>query len=348
MRALITGGTGHIGKATTQCLLQNGWEVRVIDLPSNAKIEGAEYIQCNILDYDNLLTATRGCDTVIHLAAIRNPYSALGHAVFQVNVTGTFNVFEAAAAAGIRRIVQASSINALGAFYGTVEINPQYLPIDEQHPTFTTDPYSFSKQMIEDIGAYYWRREGISSVALRFPGVYSREDTESDAYIQRQRAIGSLLDELISQPEDIRQARIAEVKRCGIEFRHQRPFEFRQGQPQEMMGSIFDDPLFRTYVADRFNFWAYIDARDAAQALKKSLTTDFEGAHVLFANAACNSLGYDSRTLIRLFFPEVEHFKSDLSGASTLISIQRARNLIDFEPEHTADQLSSVDKHDLF
>ena len=48
----------------------------------------------------------------------------------------------------------------------------EYFPIDEQHPTFTTDSYSFSKQVMEEIGAYFWRREGISSVLLRLPGVY--------------------------------------------------------------------------------------------------------------------------------------------------------------------------------
>ena len=49
-------------------------------------------------------------------------------------------------------------------------------PIDEDHPTYTTDPYSFSKQVIEDIGAYFWRREGISSVFLRFPAVYDMDE----------------------------------------------------------------------------------------------------------------------------------------------------------------------------
>jgi nucleoside-diphosphate-sugar epimerase len=50
MRVLVTGGTGRIGKATVARLLQNGWEVRVLDLAENADIEGAEYVQVNILD----------------------------------------------------------------------------------------------------------------------------------------------------------------------------------------------------------------------------------------------------------------------------------------------------------
>src|SRR5664279_1920785 len=166
MRVLITGGAGLIGKATAERLIENGWDVRITDIAAGVEIPGAEYVQCNILNYDDLLKQMRGCDRVIHLAALRSPNLAPGHEVFQVNAAGTFNVFEAAAAVGIRRVVQASSINALGSYYGLGEMTPRYFPIDEDHPTYTTDPYSFSKQAIEEIGAYYWRRDGISSVAL--------------------------------------------------------------------------------------------------------------------------------------------------------------------------------------
>src|SRR5690242_13744973 len=98
MRVLITGGTGHIGKATTEQLLRKGWDVRILDIAPNSDFQGVEYVQGDILDYDSLLKHTKRCDAVIHLAAIRGPGLAPGHDVFNVNVTGTFNVFEAAAA----------------------------------------------------------------------------------------------------------------------------------------------------------------------------------------------------------------------------------------------------------
>jgi nucleoside-diphosphate-sugar epimerase len=335
MRVLITGGTGHIGRAATKRLVERGWDVRIIDLADEADISGAEYAPCNILDYDNLLEHMRGCDAVIHLAAIRSPYLAPGHEVFQVNVAGTFNVFEAAAAAGIRRVVQASSINAMGAFYNIYELEPHYFPVDEEHPRFTTDPYSLSKQVIEEIGAYYWHREGISSAALRFPGVYSRGFTETETYLQKRDVARKLLDELASQPEAQQQARITDVKRRSLEFRSQRPFEFRPDQSSPFTNVLFDDPLFRMYVIDRFNLWAFVDERDAAQALEKGLTANYEGDHVLFINDSSNSLGYNSRTLIRLFFPGVREFRNGLSGSSALVSIERARTLIGFEPEYS-------------
>jgi nucleoside-diphosphate-sugar epimerase len=341
MRVLITGGSGHIGRVTTERLLQNGWEVRVIDLTSETKITGAEYIQCNILNYDDLLKHMRGCDAVIHLAAIRTPYLAPGHEIFQLNVAGTFNVFEAAAASGIRRVIQASSINALGAYYNLGEIQPLYFPIDEDHPRFTTDPYSFSKQVIEDIGAYYWRREGLSSLALRFPGVYSGEYFATETFREGQNAAHNLLDELLARPESEQRTHIADIKKRVLNFRSQRPLEFHPEQPGKPLKLDYDDLLFKLYTIDRFNLWAFIHELDAAQSLEKGLTAYYEGDHVIFINASCNLLNYDSRALIRLFFPEVNQFKSGLSGADTLVSIERARSLIGFEPEHTITNTTS-------
>ncbi len=66
-------------------------------------------------------------------------------------------------------MVSASSINALGFNYGIKSFPIRYLPVDEDHPTFTTDPYSFSKQILEEIGAYYGRREGISRCSCACP-----------------------------------------------------------------------------------------------------------------------------------------------------------------------------------
>jgi nucleoside-diphosphate-sugar epimerase len=339
MRVLITGGAGHIGKATTERLVQNGWDVRVIGIESGIEIEGAENIQCDILNYDDVLNRMRGCEAVIHLAAIRSPIMAPGHELFQVNVAGTFNVFEAAAATGIRRVVQASSINALGCFYGTGDIKAEYFPIDEEHPSFTTDPYSFSKQVVEDIGDYYWRREGISSVALRLPGVYLRGYTLTDGYHQRREMGRKLLDELASQTESEQQARIAEARQRALEYRSQRPFEFNPAHPEMAWPNVPDDPLFRAYAIDRFNLWAFVDQRDAAQSLEKGLTADYEGAHALFINDHLNSLGYDSRTLVRLFFPEISETQNYLSGAASLVSIEKARTLIGFEPEYSIEKL---------
>lgn len=344
MRILVTGGTGLIGKATVERLVENGYDVRAIDLQPDVQIDGAEYAQCDILNYDDLLQQTRGCDAVIHLAAIPSPYRSVGHAVFKVNVAGTYNVFDAAAAAGIKRVVQASSINALGCFYGIGELNIRYFPVDEAHPTDTTDPYSFSKGIVEDIGAYYWRRDGISSVAMRFPGVHHGSFIHGDDFRNRRAMARALLDELASLPEPERRARISAVQARVLEFRRGRPFEFHPEQPQGPKRAFFDDPLFWTYAGDRYNFWTIIDVRDAAQSLERGVTADYDGAHALFVNDHTNTMGYDSRTLVRLFFPEVSQLKDDFSGAASLMSIEKARQLIGFEPEYSVASLGLAEE----
>lgn len=333
MRALITGGTGHIGKAAVERLLQHSWDVRVVDIGPGVQFDGAEYVECNILNYDDLLRQMRGCDAVIHLAALRGPSLGTGHDVFQINVVGTFNVFEAAAAVGIRRVAQASSINALGCTYSTGDMKLDYFPIDEAHPTFTTDPYSFSKQTVEAIGAYYWRREGISSIAYRYPGVHRHGYTSSEDFQKRRAAGLQVLDELMSLSDSERQARLADARQRALDFRSTRPLEYR---PDSLLQLHFaDDPLFYTYALDRFNLWVNLDERDAAQSLEKGLTAAFEGDHALFVNDHSNWLGYDSRTLISLFFPDVAEIRPEFSGADALVSIEKARRLIGFEPEYS-------------
>lgn len=335
MRVLITGGTGLIGQVTIERLLEVGWEIRTLDVNPGEVNKNIEQIEGNILHYDDVLKATQGCDGVVHLAAIRTPYMAPPQQVFEVNSAGTFNVFEAAAVSGIKRVVQASSINAFGSYYGTVDVELQYLPLDEDHPSYTTDAYSFSKQTIEKIGNYYWRRDGISSTALRFPGVYRRDYRQTEMFEKRKAGALSVIDELVNLSDAERESRLAEVKTRAKEFRQSRPFDYHPDNPAlpNPPPRYPGDVLFNTYAGDRFNLWAVIDERDAAQSIEKSLTVGFEGSHALFVNDRVNYLGVESETLAALFFPSVSARKSALPGAASLISIDRARALIGYEPE---------------
>ena len=333
MKVLITGGAGHVGKATTERLVKHGWEVRVIGLEAGIEIPGAEFVTCDIMNYGDLREQLRGCDAVVHLAAIPQPRTANARKLFEVNVAGTYNVFEAAAAEGVRRIVQASSINAFGCYYGLTDMSIQYFPINEEHPTFTTDPYSFSKESIESIGRYYWRRDGISSVALRFPAVLSNTYSENEDVRQRHQLMRQVLDALASAPETERRQQLADVRRSVLEYRQQHPFEFRGGLPDIPRRDFVDYPLWHAYAIDRFNFWASIDERDAAQSIERGLTAQYDDAHALFVSADHNWLGYDSRTLVRLFFPEVDESRVALAGSAALVSNDKARKLIGFQPE---------------
>ncbi len=77
-----------------------------------------------------------------------------------------------------------------------------------------------------------------------------------------------------------------------------------------------------------------MDERDSAQAMEKGLLAEFEGSHALFINADHNWLGYDSETLLRLFYPQVSERKQPLHDSDALVSINRARRLIGFAPDY--------------
>lgn len=340
MKILITGGSGNVGKAATRRLVNRGWDVRVLGIEPQADLPGAEYIQGDILNYHTVVDAVQDRDAVVHLAAIANPMRVPAYKIFEINTAGTYNVFEAAAQAGIKRIVQASSINAFGCFWGTVEISPQYLPLDEAHPTYTTDVYSFSKQLVEEIGAYYWRRDGISSIALRLPGVVSEERLQQGNREEHRQQAAETLDALLVLSETDRAERLAQIRRWSDDYRSRRQMEYPAANDGFAQTEYTSDPLWQMYTFQRFNFFAYIHEEDSAQAMEKGLTAAYTGSHRLFVNASQNSLGYDSTTLARLFYPETQIHPGTLNpgtlnGAESLVNLQKARQLIGFEPEYT-------------
>jgi nucleoside-diphosphate-sugar epimerase len=337
MKILVTGGTGNVGRAAVQRLVRHGHEVRVIGRRANLEIEGADYQACDITDFGCVREHVRGMGGVVHLAAIPYPGGAPGQEVFRVNCVGTFNVYRAAADEGIGKISSASSINALGFNYGLKSFELSYFPIDEDHPTYTTDAYSFSKQVVEDTGDYFWRREGLSSVNLRLPAVYEIENERMQHFKEHVARFRESFEELMSLPEADRQAR---VRRAIAKFDATRPDRSRPMPREEMIErwrAMREDPDLSLVSAGfgRSNFWTSIDARDSAQALELGLLADYTGSHALFINDSHNATGIASEKLARVFFPEVGARKRPLEGTESLVSIDKARELIGFEPQHS-------------
>ena len=340
MKVLVTGGTGSVGRATVERLVGRGWDVLVIGRRPGLTVPGAAYAACDVTRLDDLCEKTAGRDAIVHLAAIPEPHTAPAPEVVRVNVMGTVNVFEAAARQGVRRVVQTSSINALGCAWSVTDLDHiRYFPIDEAHPTYTTDPYSFSKQVVEEVGAYYWRRDGISSVALRLPWVHRRDHCESEAYRQRLRQTQALLDEITAMPPSERAGRLAGVRRQAAAWRAGRPMEYAARGRAQRAFSAGADPLLAMAAGDRFNFWTFVDERDAAQSVEKGLLAPYAGSHVLFINDSHNWLLYETERLLAFFFPEVTERRRPLPGASSPVSTDRARDLIGFEPEHSVARL---------
>ncbi|MBN1936289.1 MAG: NAD(P)-dependent oxidoreductase [Anaerolineae bacterium] len=341
MKILLTGGTGNVGRAAVTRLVQNGHALRVIGRRPieelDAKLlEGAEYVQCDVNDYAALREQVRGMEGIVHLAAIAFPGGGPSQEVFRINCSGTYNVYQAAAEEGIKKISCASSINALGFNYGLVPFDIHYFPVDEQHPVWTTDAYSFSKQVTEAIGDYFWRREGISSINLRLPGVYEMREDRPHRWIEFSTRFRQALEELLAQPEAERRARIERAVAKYDATRPDRAGFFPDVDMRERWRALRDDRdlglLFGGF--GRSNFWASIDARDSAQALEKGLTAQYEGSHPIFVNDSENGAGIDSEMLVQLFFPQVRGRAHPLQGRETLVSIDKARALIGYEPEY--------------
>lgn len=190
MRIAITGAAGWLGRYVTEALAPAHDLVLVDNVaPDEATIfdptvEGRRrllplvvdwpYHRTDILDESGLARALDGIEVVIHLAAWPTGAWELARTTMATNVMGTFNVYETARAIGVRRIVNASSINAFGTFFWRVSgLAPirRSLPLVEDEPIVPEDPYSLSKAMTELIGATYARASAIEAVNLRFAGV---------------------------------------------------------------------------------------------------------------------------------------------------------------------------------
>ena len=117
-KALVTGGAGFLGSTIVKELLQEGVVVRILALPGepldNIKGLDVEVVQGNVMSPDDATRAVEGVDTVFHAAAIYKDYMADPRPMYEVNLSGTVHVLEAARRAAVERVVYTASIVALG------------------------------------------------------------------------------------------------------------------------------------------------------------------------------------------------------------------------------------------
>jgi nucleoside-diphosphate-sugar epimerase len=136
------------------------------------------HVNVSITNYEEVKKAFMGHDAVIHLAAIPNPREADAKTTFNNNVQGAWTVLQAAEDAGIKRVIVASSDSVFGLSYNPPDWPPQFLPVDETHPTRPTEVYSLSKKITETISESFAARGNMEVLAIRpchiiFPRGYS-------------------------------------------------------------------------------------------------------------------------------------------------------------------------------
>ncbi len=167
MNILVLGGAGYIGSHMVKALAAAGHHPVTFDNLStghrDAVLHG-EFVAGDLLSPDDLqrVFQAHSIDLVMHFAA----RSLVGESMqkpglyYANNVSGTYNLLEAMRNAGVARIVFSST----AAIFG----NPQYTPIDEDHPRAPINPYGRTKWMIEQMLADYAQAHGMQSVSLRY------------------------------------------------------------------------------------------------------------------------------------------------------------------------------------
>jgi len=183
MRVLVTGAHGKVGRALVPRLLEAGYDVRASDLTRPVwdradPGEPEDYVQADLTDAGAAYALVRGCDAVVHTAAIPQPVHNPPHVVFANNLLGAFNVLEASIAFGVRRFVNFSSETVPGFIYPYRPFAPDYLPVDEEHPARPQDPYATAKWFSELLCDRAVERADIRCTSIRPCWVQDEESYE--------------------------------------------------------------------------------------------------------------------------------------------------------------------------
>jgi UDP-glucose 4-epimerase len=172
VRVLVTGARGKVGRALCRRLVEAGHVVRATDLGTPtwdraAPDEPEDYWQVDLTDAGAAHAVVRGCDVVVHTAAIPQPIHNPPHVVFANNMLSTFNTLEGAIAAGVHRFVNISSETVPGFIFAYRPFKPDYLPVDEEHPVRPQDPYATAKWFGELLCERAVERSDIRCTSIR-------------------------------------------------------------------------------------------------------------------------------------------------------------------------------------
>lgn len=162
-KVLVTGADGFIGSHLVEELVQEGREVRAFviynsfdswgwldDVPDAVR-SSIEVVMGDVRDPTFVRTALKGCDSVLHLAALIGiPYSYVApDSYLDVNIRGTLNIVQAARDLDVSKVV----VTSTSEVYGTA----QFVPITEEHPLVGQSPYAASKIGADQIAMSYYR-----------------------------------------------------------------------------------------------------------------------------------------------------------------------------------------------
>jgi len=181
-KILITGGSGKVGEFIIKKLREKEkYNIIVFDI-KEPKGNNVQFIKGDIRDLKSLKKVTQNTDNIIHLSAYPNELVMPSYPEgWDVNCTGTFNVFEAAVTNEVKKVVFASSICATGIITWTSsDHSVKYFPVNEVHPCKPQNLYGTSKLIAEKLAYMYSRRSNTSFIGLRLATVWFKSEEGID------------------------------------------------------------------------------------------------------------------------------------------------------------------------
>ena len=194
MKLVVFGGGGFIGSAICERLLADGHQLRIFERPRVppyrhfAENEHVEWTTGDFSSTHDLRDAIEGMDGVVHLVSTTLPKSSNEDPVYDVetNIVPSLHLLNAMVEHKVKRIV---FISSGGTGYG----NPQYIPIDEKHPTEPVVSYGITKLAIEKYLHMFSKLHGIKAVTLRVANPYGERQRVETA----QGAIGIFMHNIL-------------------------------------------------------------------------------------------------------------------------------------------------------
>lgn len=189
-RVIFTGGSGKAGKHVVQDLVDHGYRVLnldtkpldnpavrtlITDITDSGQVFNALSSYTGLHEFDENLEP-EPIDAIVHFAAIPRIMIVPDNEVYRINVMGTYNILEAAAKLGIKKVIIASSETTYGIVFAHGHRDPEYFPLDEEYPVKPMDSYATSKICNERTAEAFAMRTGTDIYALRIGNVIEPDE----------------------------------------------------------------------------------------------------------------------------------------------------------------------------
>jgi uronate dehydrogenase len=163
---LITGASGALGSVLRESIRPYAETLTLSDRKPLGEVrEREKHFICDLADRDSVFEMMKGVDMVIHMGGA--PRENTFQVILDSNIVGSYNIYEAARQSGVKRVIYASSVHAIG-FYECAQT------IDANVPQRPDSLYGVSKTFVENLSRYYFDKFGIESVCVRIGSCFPK------------------------------------------------------------------------------------------------------------------------------------------------------------------------------